>query len=398
MQDEEKRGYMDIHEYQAKQILRHYGIATPEFVVATTQNEILEIVKTKGWEQAVLKVQVHAGGRGKAGGVKIARSAKEMEDCATQLIGMRIVNNQTGPKGIIAHQLLVTPVVEIKREYYLGAVIDRKKGEAMLILSPEGGIDIEVIAEKYPNKILKIPITESGSIRNYNLLRLVDFMGWTGKLAEQGKNLTSAVAKAFVEIDASLIEINPLVETEQGELVVLDAKISVDDNALFRQKQIASFYDPTQLPEAEREAKIHDLAYIALDGNIGCMVNGAGLAMATMDIIQLAGGKPANFLDVGGGASEEKVAAGFKIILSDTNVKVILVNIFGGIMNCETLAAGIISAAGQLKLTVPLIVRMEGTNVEQGRKLLEKTHLGITIAASIDEAAKLAVEATKGDK
>lgn len=386
---------MDIHEYQAKQILRHYGISIPEFVVSSASNEVLETAKRKGWDQAVLKVQVHAGGRGKAGGVKIARNLKELEDHASKLIGMKIVNNQTGPKGIIANQIMITPLVEIKKEYYLGAVIDRKKAEAMMILSPEGGMDIEELAEKHPHKILKIPITGSGTIRNYNLIRIVDFMGWTGKLAEQGKALALAVAKAFVETDASLMEINPLVETEQGDLVALDAKISVDDNALFRQKQIASFYDPTQLPEAEREAKIHDLAYIALEGNIGCMVNGAGLAMATMDIIQLAGGTPANFLDVGGGASEEKVAAGFRIILSDPHVKAILVNIFGGIMNCETLAAGIVSAAGQLKLTVPLIVRMEGTNVEQGRKLLEKSELGITIAGSLDEAAKLAVEAAK---
>lgn len=389
---------MDIHEYQAKQILRHYGISIPEFVVSSASNEVLETAKRKGWDQAVLKVQVHAGGRGKAGGVKIARNLKELEDHASKLIGMKIVNNQTGPKGIIANQIMITPLVEIKREYYLGAVIDRKKAEAMMILSPEGGMDIEELAEKHPHKILKIPITGSGTIRNYNLIRIVDFMGWTGKLAEQGKALALAVAKAFVETDASLMEINPLVETEQGDLVALDAKISVDDNALFRQKQIASFYDPTQLPEAEREAKIHDLAYIALEGNIGCMVNGAGLAMATMDIIQLAGGKPANFLDVGGGASEEKVAAGFRIILSDPHVKAILVNIFGGIMNCETLAAGIVSAAGQLKLTVPLVVRMEGTNVEQGRKLLEKSGLGITIAGSLDEAAKLAVEAAKRGK
>lgn len=386
---------MDIHEYQAKQILRHYGISIPDFVVITTMNEVKEMVKTKEWDQAVLKVQVHAGGRGKAGGVKIARSVKEMEDFASQLLGMKIVNNQTGPKGIVAHQVLMTPLVDVKHEFYLGAVIDRKKAEAMLILSPEGGMDIEEVAEKHPHKILKIPITGSGTIRNYNLLRIVDFMGWSGKLAEQGKALALAVAKAFVETDSSLMEINPLVETVQGDLVALDAKISVDDNALFRQKQIASFYDPTQLPNAEMEAKIHDLAYIALEGNIGCMVNGAGLAMATMDIIQLAGGKPANFLDVGGGASEEKVAEGFKIILSDPNVKAILVNIFGGIMNCETLAAGIVSAVDQLKLTVPLVVRMEGTNVEQGKKLLEKSGLGITIAASLGEAAKMAVEAAK---
>lgn len=389
---------MDIHEYQAKQILRHHGILTPDFTVITSANEVEAIAEKMGWGQAVLKVQVHAGGRGKAGGVKIAKSPKEMKEIANQLLGMKIVNNQTGTKGIVANQVLITPLVDIKQEFYLGAVIDRKKAQAMLILSPEGGMDIEEIAVSHPHKILKVPITETGSIRNYNLLHLVDFMGWTGKLAEQGKNLALAVAKAFVETDASLIEINPLVETKDGDLVALDAKISVDDNALFRQKQIAEFYDETQLPDAEVQAKLYDLAYVALEGNIGCMVNGAGLAMATMDIIQLAGGKPANFLDVGGGATQEKVAAGFKIILSDPHVKAILVNIFGGIMNCETLAAGIISAAGEQKVTVPLVVRMEGTNVEQGKKMLEKSGLGITIAASLGEAAEKVVSAAKGNK
>lgn len=387
---------MDIHEYQAKQILRKYGIPSPEFTVISSAAELDGIKARVGWEQVVLKVQVHAGGRGKAGGVKIARNFDEMRDLASQLLGMKIVNNQTGSQGIIANQVMVTPLVDIKHELYLGAVIDRKKAQAMLIVSPEGGMDIEEVAAKNPDKILKLPMTTDGTIRNYNLIRLIDFMGWTGSLADQGRKLALAVAKAFVETDSALLEINPLIETTQGDLVALDAKISIDDNALFRQKQIATFYDPSQLPAAEKQAKIYDLAYVALEGNIGCMVNGAGLAMATMDIIQLAGGKPANFLDVGGGASEEKVAAGFKIILSDPNVKAILVNIFGGIMNCETLAAGIVSAAGELKVTVPLVVRMEGTNVEQGKKRLEKSGLGIAIAASLDEAAKQVVAAAKG--
>lgn len=389
---------MDIHEYQAKEILRKYGISIPDYSIATSADEVVKIAKAKGWDQVVLKVQVHAGGRGKAGGVKIARNEKEMQEYASKLIGMKIVNNQTGPKGIIANQIMVTPLVDIKNEYYFGAVIDRKKAQAMLILSKEGGMDIEEVAHKHPERILKVPVTNNGSLHSYNLIRIMDFMGWTGKLAEQGKQLALAVAKAFVETDSSLMEINPLVETKQGDLVALDAKISIDDNALYRQKQIAAYYDATQLPEAERQAKVYDLAYVALDGNIGCMVNGAGLAMATMDIIQLAGGKPSNFLDVGGGASEEKVAAAFKLILSDPHLKAILVNIFGGIMNCETLAAGIISAAGGLKINVPLVVRMEGTNVEQGKKLLEKSGLGITIAASLGEAADKVVAAAKGGK
>jgi len=389
---------MDIHEYQAKQILRQYGIPSPEFLVISSSDDIDSVIDNSPWDQAVVKIQVHAGGRGKGGGVKVARNRQEIKKAAKELLGMKFVNKQTGPQGMIANQILLTPLVEVKREFYLGAVIDRNNAQAMLIFSPEGGMDIEEVAEKHPQKILKIPITDRGSVRGYNLLRILDFMSWTGKQAEQGKKLSLALAKAFVETDASLIEINPLVETTQGDLIALDAKISIDDNALYRQKQIGDFYDPSQLPDAEVQAKAYDLAYIALQGNIGCMVNGAGLAMATMDIIQLAGGKPANFLDVGGGASREKVAAGFKIILSDPHVKAVLINIFGGIMNCETLAAGIISAAGELKVNVPLVVRMEGTHVEQGKKMLAKSGLGITIAASLEEAAEKVVTAAKGRK
>jgi succinyl-CoA synthetase beta subunit len=389
---------MDIHEYQAKQILRKYGVLSPAWILITSPEHVIKAAAEKNWTQGVLKVQVHAGGRGKAGGIKIVHNASEMEAEAKKLLGMKIVNHQTGAKGVTAHQLILTELVDVKHEYYLAATIDRKKAQAMLMISPEGGMDIEEIAVKHPHKILKIPITDTGLIRDYNLLRMVDFMGWTGEIAKQGKQLALAVAKAFVETDASLIEINPLVETSQGDLLALDAKISIDDNALFRQKEIAGFYDPAQVSPAEKDAKIYDLAYVALDGNIGCMVNGAGLAMATMDIIQLSGGKPANFLDVGGGASREKVAGGFKIILSDPHVKAILINIFGGIMNCETLAAGVISAANELKVTVPLVVRMEGTNVDQGKKMLEESGLGITIATTLNDAAQQVVAAAKEGK
>ena len=386
---------MDLHEYQAKEILRRYGVKSPDYAVITSPEEVAKAAAKHGWKEAVLKVQVHAGGRGKAGGVKIAKSPEEMTRHAKDLIGMNIVTKQTGAQGITAHSIILTPLVGIKKEYYLSAAIDRKNAQAMLILSPEGGMDIEEVAEKHPDKILKIPVAPNGAIRGYNVLRINNFMRWRGPLAEQGKTLVQAIAKAFLETDASLIEINPLVETTEGELIALDAKISIDDNALYRQPEILKYYDPTQLPKAEVEAKEFDLAYVALDGNIGCMVNGAGLAMATMDIIHLAGGAPANFLDVGGGATREKVAAGFKIILSDPKVEAILVNIFGGIMNCETLAAGIISAAGELKVNVPIVVRMEGTNVDQGKKLLDGSKLGITIAGSIGEAAEKVVAAAK---
>lgn len=384
---------MNIHEYQAKLILREYGLPVSDFVVVSSMEELREVVEGLDFEQAVLKIQVHAGGRGKAGGVKIARTRAEILAFGQQLLGMRIVNNQTGSQGIIAHQILISPLIDIKRELYLGAVIDRKRAQAVLIASSEGGMEIEEIAVNMPHKILHLPITSEGTLRSYNLLRLVKLMGWHGDLEKKGKAFALALAKAFIETDASLIEINPLIETSKDDLIALDAKFSLDDNAAFRQPKIAAFYDPTQITPEEAQAKAYDLAYIALDGQIGCMVNGAGLAMATMDIIKLYGGKPANFLDVGGGASQEKVAAGFKILLADPKVKSILVNIFGGIMNCETLAAGIVAAAKELQVKVPLIVRMEGTNVEQGKRTLVQSGLNVIIAKTLAEAAEKAVSA-----
>lgn len=387
---------MDTHEHQAKAILREFDIPIPEFAVISSLAELpgaLEALEIE--DQAVLKVQVHAGGRGKAGGVKLARSRDEIASHAEKMLGMKIVNNQTGSQGVVSHTLMVSTLVDVVKEFYLAAVIDRAQAQAILIASPEGGMDIEEVASTSPHKVRTFPIGNDGRIRPHHLLMLTKLMGWTGKTAEQGKAIALNLAKAFVSKDGSLLEINPLVEDTEGNLIALDAKFSVDENALFRQKLIAAYYDPSQLPAAEAAARCFDLAYVALDGNIGCMVNGAGLAMATMDIIDYYGGKPANFLDVGGGASEDKIAEGFKIILSDSNVKAIFVNIFGGIMSCDTLAAGIISAAAQEKISIPIIVRMEGTHVEEGKKRLLESGMKITIAEGLADGAKKAVEAVK---
>lgn len=386
---------MNIHEFQAKEVLRKYGIAIPDFGVASNDKEVDEVIKSLELTEAVVKIQVHAGGRGKAGGVKFAKNPKEIRAVAKSLLGMKMVNNQTGPQGVEAHQVILTRPVNIEKEYYMGAIIDRDRARPILIASPEGGMDIEEIAEKHPERILTLPIGMDGKLRPYHLMRLTNFMGWKKEMAKLGAKMAQGLAKAFIETDASLLEINPLVKTKEGELYALDAKLAVDDNALFRQPEIAAFYDPTQYSPSEVAAKQFDLAYIALDGNIGCMVNGAGLAMATMDIIHYYGGEPANFLDVGGGASQEKVAEGFKIILSDPNVKAIFVNIFGGIMNCEVLAGGIISAARQFSIQVPLVVRMEGTNVEQAKKLLKESGLAIITADNLADGAKKAVAAGK---
>jgi succinyl-CoA synthetase beta subunit len=386
---------MNTHEYQAKEILRQYGIPIPDFGVASKSAEVEKIIKHLGLKEAVVKIQVHAGGRGKAGGVKFAKTPEEILSVASHLIGMKMVNNQTGPEGVVAHQVMISRPIDIKKEFYLGAVIDRDHAQPILIASPEGGMEIEEIAVKHPEKILKLPILLNGNMRMYHLVRLANFMGWKGDLAKQGMKIAAGVAKAFIDTDADLLEINPLVETPDGKIWALDAKLSVDDNALFRQPEIASFYDPSQQSQSEVDAKKYDLAYIALDGNIGCMVNGAGLAMATMDIIHYHKGKPANFLDVGGGASKEKVAAGFKIILEDPKVQAILVNIFGGIMNCAVLAEGIIAAAQEFSIRMPLIVRMEGTNVEEGKRLLKASGLKITTADDLTEAAEKAVASIK---
>ncbi len=389
---------MNLHEYQAKEALQKYGVRMPDFAVASSLHDVREILNKKEWDEAVVKIQVHAGGRGKAGGVKIGRSKEEVVALAEKLLGMKMVNNQTGPLGVITEKVLLTPPVSIKKEYYLSCLIDRESARPILIASPEGGMDIEEVAAKHPEKILQIPFTMEGKIRGYHLIELAKFMGWKEDLAKQGAILVKALVKAFSETDASLLEINPLVETKEGELLALDAKLSIDDNALFRQISLAECYDPSQVSPMEKEANQHELAYIALDGEIGCMVNGAGLAMATMDIIHHFGGKPANFLDVGGGATKEKVAAGFRIILSDPHVKAILVNIFGGIMNCATIAEGVLAAASEQEIAVPLVVRLEGTNVAEGRRILEKSGLAIIAATDLADAAKKVVHSAKGRK
>jgi succinyl-CoA synthetase beta subunit len=389
---------MNIHEFQTKEILSRYGIPVPDYAVASTLEEVNSALDILGLQEAVVKIQVHAGGRGKAGGVKLAKSRAEILKQAQSLLGMKLVNQQTGSEGVVAERILISPLVKYKKEFYVGAVIDRQRAQGVLILSPEGGVEIEEVAKTHPEKVLTVPLTLEGKLRGYQHVQIAKFMGWKGRTAEQGKLLLNHLGKAFVETDASLLEINPLVETPEGDLVALDAKLSVDENALFRQPILRAFYDPAQIPTQEAQAKKFDLAYVALDGEIGCMVNGAGLAMATMDIIHHFGGKPANFLDVGGGATQERVAEGFKIILGDPKVKAIFVNIFGGIMNCLTLAAGIVAAASELQVKVPLIVRMEGTNVEQGKKLLADSGLNIQIANSLNDGAQKVVAAAKGEK
>jgi succinyl-CoA synthetase beta subunit len=388
---------VNLHEYQAKELLVASGVPVPPFGVASKPQDVEKMIHQLHLKEAVIKIQVHAGGRGKAGGVKFAKTPDEILQVAKKLIGMKMVNNQTGSEGVIAHQVLIASPVDIEKEYYLGAIVDRNKAEAVLIASPEGGMEIEEIAAKHPDKILTVPIGMDGTVKPYHLLRLGKFMGWEKETLEQGMKIAAALGKLFIDKDASLLEINPLVKSNVGQLWALDAKLSIDDNALYRHPELMTYYDPSQQSPNEVAAKKHDLAYIALEGNIGCMVNGAGLAMATMDIIKYAGGKPANFLDVGGSATAEKITEGFKILVSDPQVKAILVNIFGGIMNCATIAEGILAALKEHPIKIPLVVRMEGTNVEQGKKMLEKSGLKILTADNLTDAATVVVKEAHAD-
>lgn len=387
---------MNIHEYEAKNLLSRYGVPVPPYGVAANYEEVVEQVKELGLTEAVIKVQVHAGGRGRAGGVKFANNAEEIVRIAEQLIGMKIVNNQTGPGGVIAEKVIFYAPVKIQKEYYLAATIDRAQALPILMASPEGGMEIEEIALEKPERILKVPMGLDGRVRRYHLLEIAKFMGWEGPVLKEGMELIVNLAKAFIENDAAMIELNPLVLTEDDKLTAVDAKFSVDDNALYRQPAIAQWYDPSQSTQNEVMAKEFDLAYIGLDGEIGCLVNGAGLAMATMDIIRHYGGMPANFLDVGGGATKEEVAHGFKIILIDPKVKAIFVNIFGGIMDCGVLAQGIVEACMYDPLRVPLVVRMEGTNVEVGKMILKESGLNIITADTMADGAEKAINAAAG--
>lgn len=379
---------MNVHEFQAKEVLKNYGIPIPSYRVVRSKEEARAAIEELKLTEGVVKVQVHAGGRGKAGGVQLARSKDALLEQAEKLIGMRIVNNQTGKEGVISEQVMITELTEIEKEYYLGAVIDRERAQATLIASPEGGVEIEEVAAKTPERILTLPIPLDGKMKRFQLLRVAKFMGWEGKTAKQGIQVVAALAQAFVDTDASLLEINPLIKNPEGDIIALDAKLSIDSNALFRQTEIRQYYDATQHPLQEAEAMKHDLAYIALDGSIGCMVNGAGLAMATMDIISHFGAEPANFLDVGGSADKEKIAEGFKIILSDPKVKGVLVNIFGGIMDCDVLAHGLVDAAKEVGVKVPLVVRLEGTNAEAGKRTVDASELEIISADNLSNAAE----------
>jgi succinyl-CoA synthetase beta subunit len=382
-----------IHEYQAKQVLAKYGVPVLAGELAETPEEARAAAKSLGTSVVVVKAQIHAGGRGKGGGVKLAKSPEEAEEIARQMLGMNLVTHQTGPQGQQVRKIYVEAGCDIAREYYLGMLLDRGNGRNVLMASSEGGVEIEKVAEETPEKILKVWIDPAVGFQPYQGRQIAFGLGLDKDVAGKFASFTGKLYQAYVDSDASLAEINPLVVTKQGDVVALDAKINLDDNALFRHKDLAAYRDPFEETEQEREAHQFGINYISLDGNIACMVNGAGLAMATMDIIKLHGGEPANFLDVGGGASEEQVTNAFRLLTSDPKVKAILVNIFGGIMKCDVIANGIVNAARKLSLTVPLVVRLQGTNVELGKKILAESGLKIVPADQLTEAAQKVVAA-----
>lgn len=387
---------MNIHEYQGKEVLRQYNVPTLEGRVVESEEAAIAAAKELGGSVWVVKAQIHAGGRGKGGGVKIAKSPEEVGEHFKAIMGMQLVTHQTGPEGKKVGKVFIEQGCDIKNEFYCAALLDRATGMVSLMVSPEGGMDIEEVAEKTPEKIHTITVDPAAGLSGFQCRQLAFKLGLTGKTVNKAAKVFTGVYKAFVDKDAALVEINPLVETGDGDIIVLDTKMSFDGNALFRHPDIMEYRDLTEEDPSEIEASKYDLAYIKLDGEIGCLVNGAGLAMATMDIIKLNGAEPANFLDVGGGANKEKVTEAFKIILSDKNVKGILVNIFGGIMKCDIIAEGVIAASKEVGLSVPLVVRLEGTNVDEGKKLLAESGLDITPADDLTDAAKKIVAAVKG--
>ena len=386
---------MNIHEYQAKSLMSRYGVAVPRGAVAYTAEEAEAAARNLGGSVWAVKAQIHAGGRGKGGGIKIAKSPDEVRALAKKMIGMTLVTKQTGPAGREVKRIYVESGCDIDRELYLSLLVDRASARVTLMASTEGGMDIEEVAANHPEKIIKVTVDPAAGLMPEHARRIAFGLGLKGSAVGSATKLVTALYKAFIDLDASLVEINPLVLTKGGEVLVLDAKMNFDDNALFRQKDVLELRDEDEEDPAEVEASRHGLNYIKLDGNIGCMVNGAGLAMATMDIIKLYGGAPANFLDVGGGATKERVTAAFKIILSDPNVEGILVNIFGGIMRCDVIAEGVVAAAREIGLQVPLVVRLEGTNVELGKKILKESGLAITSADDLGDAAAKIVRAVK---
>ena len=386
---------MNLHEYQAKTLFRAYGVDTPRGQLAQSPDEAVAAAEALGGNVWVVKAQVHAGGRGKAGGVKVAKSLDEVRQYASQMIGSTLKTKQTGEVGLPIHKVLIEEGLDIVKELYLSVVVDRASKRVSIIASAEGGMDIEEVAEKSPEKIHSIGISPAAGYFPYIGRRLGFAMGLDKKQVGQLATLLQGLYTLFIEKDLSMVEINPLIITGDGKLLALDAKIGTDDNALYRHKDLAEMRDPTQEDERENKAQELELNYVALDGNIGCMVNGAGLAMATMDIVKLHGGEPANFLDVGGGATAERVKEAFKLILTAPQVKSILVNIFGGIVRCDLIAEGIINAAKEIDLKVPVVARLQGTNVELGRKMLDESGLAITSADDLTDAAQKAVAATK---
>lgn len=386
---------MNIHEYQAKQVLGSFGVPVPRGFVAFSADEAVAAAEKLGGPVWVVKAQIHAGGRGKGGGVKVVKSIDEVRAEATRILGMTLVTHQTGPEGKEVGRVYIEEGSDIARELYLSALVDRATSRISFIASTEGGMDIEEVAEKTPEKILTISVDPASGISGHHGRQIAFALGLEGEQVKQANALIANLYQAFVEKDMSLLEINPLVVTGAGDLICLDAKVNFDSNALYRQKDIVELRDLAEEDPAEIEASKYDLSYIKLDGKIGCMVNGAGLAMATMDIIKLYGSEPANFLDVGGGATKEKVTEAFKIILSDDNVEGILVNIFGGIMRCDIIAEGVVAAAKELSLDVPLVVRLEGTNVDEGKEIMANSGLPIIAADDLNDAAEKIVAAVK---
>ena len=386
---------MNIHEHQAKEILKKYGAAVPDGVFSHSVEELLEKAKLLKTEKLVLKAQVHAGGRGKAGGIKIINTIEELGVAAKEMLGKNLITHQTGPQGRKVKRLYVESSSKIDKEFYLSCLVDRASSKIAFISSDQGGMDIEEVAKNKPKKIITTNVNLEKKISDEDCKKIIEIFNLNLDAKKQAVNLIKSIYKMFVELDANLVEINPLILTKENKIICLDAKMSFDDNALFRHPEILKLRDFNEEEKIEIEASKHDLSYIKLDGSIGCMVNGAGLAMATMDIIKLQGEEPANFLDVGGGASKEKVSAAFKIILSDANVKGILINIFGGIMRCDILAQGVVDAANEIKIEVPLVVRLAGTKFEEGKKILDNSGLKIISATDLSDAAKKIVQAIK---
>lgn len=384
---------MNLHEYQAKALLGKYGVPLLRGHLAYTPREVQKAAVNLGTDVTVVKAQVHAGGRGKGGGVKLAKSPQEAFELGNEILGMTLVTPQTGPEGKLVKKVWVEEGVKIKQEFYLSVLVDRAQAAVSFIVSAEGGMEIEEVAEKTPEKILTVVVRPESGLQSFHCRKIGYFLGLEKKQISKLSKVIKSVYDAFLAIDADLLEINPLIETEEGEFICLDAKVAIDDNALYRQRQAFEYLDYDEIDERELQAGELGISYVALDGNIGCMVNGAGLAMATMDIIKEAGGEPANFLDVGGGATKEMVTEAFKLILQDASVKGILVNIFGGIMKCDVIAGGVIEAAKELAIDVPLVVRLQGTNVELGREMLAKSGLKITPADDMADAAKKIVAA-----